>query len=158
MNETPDTGHGPDRTLRSPARRRLIRRILLGAAALSLPTAAYAGLVGPDNLRLTRLEAPIRGWPRELDGLRVGQITDTHCDCDHALERTARAVQLLVEAAPDLVLLTGDFVTVRASYWAEPTAAALVPLAAVRDLAVEAGRAISGNLGAPAGAVPGGRV
>jgi len=109
-------------------RRALFRRLAIGGGALALPTAAYAGYVEPDRVVLTRIDVAIPGWPRELDGLRVGQITDTHCDCDHAVERAARAATLLAGAQPDVVFLTGDFVTVRASHWAAPAAEALKPL------------------------------
>lgn len=128
----------PDEPLRAPeqpddprrfSRRRLLRRAFVGGMALSLPTAVYAGHLGADHLVLREREVPLAAWPRELDGLRVGQITDTHCDCDRALGRVFRAVRMLLDAKPDIVLLNGDYITYKAHIWARHAVAAFQPLA-----------------------------
>jgi predicted MPP superfamily phosphohydrolase len=60
-------------------------------------------------LREERLVLP--GWPAALDGLRVGAISDVHGGVPHmGAAAIARAVDRLNAAAPDLVVLLGDYV------------------------------------------------
>jgi predicted MPP superfamily phosphohydrolase len=66
----------------------------------------------------------------EADGLRIGFLSDLHCDSEAALARTERAASLLASRGPDVVLLGGDFVTSHGEQWAEPCADALLPLSA----------------------------
>jgi predicted MPP superfamily phosphohydrolase len=80
------------------------------AAAAGLALAVYAGWIEPRRLvvRESRLELP--HWPASLAGLRAGVMTDFHGGAPHAGARAIeRWVARMNEAAPDIVLLGGDF-------------------------------------------------
>lgn len=67
-------------------------------------------LAGP--LSIERLTIPIRGLPASLGGLRLVQLTDFHFDGLRLSEELLQAAIAASNAAkPDLVLLTGDYIT-----------------------------------------------
>jgi predicted MPP superfamily phosphohydrolase len=79
----------------------------LGAAAL----AARALWVEPRQLAVRRLALSVRGWPAELDGLRVAVLADFHTGAPHVKEeRVAAIVERVNAERPDLVTLLGDYV------------------------------------------------
>jgi predicted MPP superfamily phosphohydrolase len=80
---------------------------LAGAAAL----AAWAGWIEPRRLVLRRETLYLPGWPRGLDGLRVGVMADLHSGVPHmGRAAIARAVARLAAESPDILLLLGDYV------------------------------------------------
>jgi predicted MPP superfamily phosphohydrolase len=89
----------------------------------------YAFGVEPHDLRVVRQDIEVAGWQREASGLRIGHLSDLHCESERARRRTARAAALLADQKPDVVVLTGDYVTSSASQWAGACADALAPLA-----------------------------
>jgi predicted MPP superfamily phosphohydrolase len=90
-----------------------MRRAALLASAAAL--AAYAGWVEPRRLVVRREELTLPHWPAELDGLRVGALTDLHAGMPHAgLDAVERAADALAAERPDLVCLLGDFIDRRA--------------------------------------------
>jgi predicted MPP superfamily phosphohydrolase len=70
--------------------------------------------VEPNWLALERVEVPIKGLPTELDGLRVGFISDFHRGRYVTEGDISRAAKYLQRQEPDLILLGGDFVEVKA--------------------------------------------
>ncbi|MEO7718642.1 MAG: metallophosphoesterase [Capsulimonas sp.] len=113
---------------KSPARRRFLK----GAAFAGLTSggaAAYGHTVEEERLivRETIVAAP--GWPAAHSGWRIGILSDFHCDRHRAVERTARAVAMLMALKPNVVFLPGDFVSGHnANDWIGPCAEALKPL------------------------------
>ena len=103
---------------------------------LRLPAFAAAGAGGPgDGLPLRR--APQAALRRSgsagavEDGvLRVVQLTDTHIGAFMSAERLAAQCARAVAAGPDLILLTGDFLTLSSQRDAGPLTRALAPLRA----------------------------
>jgi predicted MPP superfamily phosphohydrolase len=80
-------------------------------AVAAAATAAYAGWVEPRRLVTTRCTLRLPRWPPDLDGLRLGLLSDLHGGAPHAgLKPIARAVQRLNEEAPDAILLLGDYI------------------------------------------------
>lgn len=87
--------------------RRLSRRaFLFGALAL----AATPPLVrfGNDSLTRTALDLPVLGLPSGFDGYRVVQLSDLHGKVFAPDQRPL--LDMVAEARPDLVVLTGDLV------------------------------------------------
>lgn len=76
-----------------------------GAAA----TLAYATLVEPRWLQLTRPRIHVRGLPRQLEGLRIALLTDMHAGSRRSLRRVRAAARLAQDAQPHLIALAGDF-------------------------------------------------
>ena len=102
-----------------PSRRRFLGLLGLAAVGTALGSGSYARYGAIRRFVTERIEVPISGLPKALDGLRIAHLSDLHIDPYTGaayLERVARAANAL---APDLVLLTGDFVTDRAAAIAE---------------------------------------
>jgi uncharacterized protein len=105
------------------------RRWLLRSCAAVL--AVYALLlawgmgVEPRWVQLTRTEIPLRGGALGRDRLRIVHLSDFHLG--RALgARELRMIELVREAKPELILLTGDYMDSReASYSLEEVATAL---------------------------------
>jgi predicted MPP superfamily phosphohydrolase len=92
------------------------RREFLTSVAWRAPLVAGAGLGGwalylePEDLRVTKCEIPIRDLPGRFDGLRIVQISDTHYGPYVTLPYLESAMRRANALAPDLMLLTGDYV------------------------------------------------
>src|SRR5689334_10814061 len=84
----------------------------------------YARCIAPRHLRLERVAVPIAGLPAGLAGLRIGFLADIHHDPDRPLALLERGIALLRAAAPDVILLGGDYIVDRADGFA-PCAALL---------------------------------
>ncbi|HSB76926.1 MAG TPA: metallophosphoesterase, partial [Terriglobales bacterium] len=93
----------------------LNRRQFLAASALGatgLTTIGAAAIYrDTTHLELTRLEIPLRRLPARFNGLRIVQLSDFHYDRYVDVRVIRSAVRLANQLQPDLVVLTGDFVT-----------------------------------------------
>lgn len=104
---------------------------LLGTAGIGAATgtATYGVAYERFQLRLVEREVPVSGLPPEIDGLRVGLITDIHHSLMVPADAVTAAVDLLRAAAPDLIVLGGDYVTYGDRRFVGPVAELLAPLA-----------------------------
>ncbi len=73
--------------------------------------AAEATIYEPNHLQLARVEIVLRRLPGELDGFTIVQLSDFHYDPYFSVVPIEAAVCMSNELAPDLVVLTGDFVS-----------------------------------------------
>ncbi len=119
----------PSRQPASPARRRFLKTAVAGAVGLA-GASLYAGEAEPEHLEVVHRDVMLAGWPAAATGLRVGQLSDLHCQGERSLARTRRAVTLLLEQKPDVVFLTGDFVS-SSSRFVRACAEALAPITEV---------------------------
>jgi predicted MPP superfamily phosphohydrolase len=87
------------------------RQLLVGAGALALAGIAHAGTPRRETFQVTEHELPLPGLDPAHDGVRVAHLTDLHIGLSTPDGRITAAVRAINEARPDLVLLTGDFVT-----------------------------------------------
>lgn len=94
-----------------PTRRMALRGLFATGAGAAAGRVGYSVAYERHQVRLLQSDITVVGLPRSLDGLRVGLITDTHSSATVPDEDILHAVQLLREAAPDLVALGGDYVT-----------------------------------------------
>jgi predicted MPP superfamily phosphohydrolase len=110
------------------------RDFLRSATAISVGTlsgvAAYGTFYERHHLDRIERDIAVRGLPPALDGLRVGMITDVHHSAVVSAEEVTRAVKLLNDAAPDIVVLGGDYVSFFDRDYIAPVAELLTPLAA----------------------------
>lgn len=81
----------------------------IGAAGLA--GGIYATQVEPLRPRLERVSLRFPNLPPELDGLRIGQLSDLHLGHRFSDVNTRWAVAQMVAEAPDLLALTGDLVS-----------------------------------------------
>ncbi len=71
------------------------------------------------NIRVTRIEIPLRLLPPDLDGLSVVQLSDVHYGMLHENGRLSDLVRRVNELQPDIVVFTGDLVDTRVSHMEE---------------------------------------
>jgi uncharacterized protein len=87
------------------------RNFLIGAGTIAAGMTLYAGEIARHELEIVNRTIPIANLPDSFHGYRIVQLSDIHLDEftePFFLERVVRKVNAL---DPDLVLLTGDFVT-----------------------------------------------
>jgi predicted MPP superfamily phosphohydrolase len=90
--------------------------VLAGGAATCLLGPLYATGIEPHWIEVTRVNVSLAGLPTALDGVTIGQLGDFHLGRNVSREQVRRAVGLANGLKPDLILLTGDFVTGSAEY------------------------------------------
>jgi hypothetical protein len=81
-------------------------------------------------LRMVQATLPVSGLRPAHQGLRIGFLTDLHHSQFVSQADIARAVDLVLGAAPDLIVLGGDYVSNQNRHYMRPCAEALAPLRA----------------------------
>jgi predicted MPP superfamily phosphohydrolase len=92
-------------------RRTLLKAIVSTGAGIVVGGSGYGYLYGRHALSITESDVPVSGLPHALSGLRIGLLTDIHRSRWVSEDDVAAAVQLLMRARPDLIVLGGDYVT-----------------------------------------------
>jgi len=109
------------------------RDFLRSATAISVGALAGVGAYGAayERHQIVKIarDLPVRGLPPALDGLRIGMITDVHHSAVVSAEDVTRAVMLLKDSSPDIVVLGGDYVSFFDRTYVAPVAELLAPLA-----------------------------
>lgn len=103
------------------------RGVVYGGGALALADALW---FEPTRPVVERVRVPLSSLPPEWEGLRIVQLSDFHHGPIVRLEEIERGVELANQLQPNLVVLTGDFVSQSAGY-AAPCAQALSDLRAL---------------------------
>lgn len=102
-------------SLENPARwtrREFLRAAVKWSAGAGLATAAYGGFFERTNVVVRRVEVPLERLPEAFNGLTIVQLSDFHYHPLFSAGVIRKAVDLAVGLNPDLVVFTGDFVTV----------------------------------------------
>jgi uncharacterized protein len=109
------------------------RQFFLRAAAVG--TLALAGdslLLEPNRPRIVRRDFFLRRWPQALNGITVALLSDFHYDPYFSVHPLRAAIPMVNSLHPDLIVLTGDFVSApefgdekKAAFAAEPCASLL---------------------------------
>ncbi len=90
----------------------ITRRRFLGTATLAgMGVAAYAAMHGRHELDYVRNALPIRDLPDAFRGFRIVQISDIHLEEFTEPWFLHRVVAGINRLQPDMVLLTGDFIS-----------------------------------------------
>lgn len=106
------------------SRRKFLALALAGGMVTAGGGLGYATYVEPEWVRLVKIEIPIAGLPESFDGLRLIQLSDMHSGTLVNPDYIDYCFKLAASRQPDLVLLTGDYVTGLASY-VRPVAASI---------------------------------
>jgi hypothetical protein len=77
-----------------------------------LAISADAAVLEPNRPQLVRVEVPLVRLPAAWDGFTIAQLSDFHYDDHFSVVPIRRAVEVVNRLHPDLVVVTGDFVTV----------------------------------------------
>ncbi|MFM8309469.1 MAG: metallophosphoesterase, partial [Microcystis aeruginosa] len=65
-----------------------------------------------ESLQVERLTIAIAGLPAALQGIKLVQWSDLHCDAQHLpVAVLQEAIAITNQEKPDLIFLTGDFIT-----------------------------------------------
>jgi predicted MPP superfamily phosphohydrolase len=88
----------------------------LRALAASLAHAARAALAEPFMLTVERRAINLKRLPHELDGLRIVHLSDIHHSPFTGSEQIERAIETANSLEPDIIALTGDYVSHDPSY------------------------------------------
>jgi predicted MPP superfamily phosphohydrolase len=69
-----------------------------------------------NSLSLERVEIRLRRLAKQLDGFRIVHLSDTHHSPFTSITHIKRAIKIANRLKPDLVLLTGDYVSHESEY------------------------------------------
>jgi uncharacterized protein len=125
-------------------RRKFLGRFLIGASAAAAIGTADGLFLEPRNLVSERIDIRLKRLPREFHGFRIVQISDVHFGPYMGKTGLERALELAKSFSPDLLALTGDFVShpfggsngLRGAHYAEPCADVLAAVKGIPILAV----------------------
>jgi hypothetical protein len=103
---------------------------VVAATAYATPAAvACAAFLERTELRIREVELRIPGLPKDLDGLRMVQLSDIHLGQFVSRKLLARAVDAANELRANIALVTGDLI----SYDGDPLEECLAELARLRS-------------------------
>lgn len=105
--------------------------VALAGVVQSLRTSEEEIDIALSNESVAGLQRHPRGGPREPRPLRIVQITDPHLGPFMSVDRLKRICQRAVDRKPDLIFLTGDFLTMETQADPGPLQEALAPLKAM---------------------------
>lgn len=83
----------------------------LRTLALNLSEAARSALTEPYRLTIEHHQIYLRRLPRALDGFRIVQLSDMHHSRFTSREIIERAVRTASSLQPDIIALTGDYIS-----------------------------------------------
>jgi predicted MPP superfamily phosphohydrolase len=107
------------RALGSPGRRQFLERSASAVVAAPFVAGAYGLFYGRLNLEVTAQRIRLARLPKAFAGFRIAQLSDIHIGPFMTEDQIRKYVRIANELKPDLIALTGDFVTWDAStQWA----------------------------------------
>ncbi|MQA30093.1 MAG: hypothetical protein GEU82_09675 [Luteitalea sp.] len=112
------------------SRRALLKTIVATGVGAVTGGGAYGYLYERRAIQLSEVVVPIADLPPSLAGLKIGLLTDIHRSRWVSNDDVATAVNTLMSAAPDLIVLGGDYVTFGDRTFVAPAAEALRGLTA----------------------------
>jgi len=80
---------------------------LAGVGAIAVESA----LIEPNRPRVVRREIALKRWPAHLEGFTIALLSDFHYDPYFSEHPLHAAIGLVNSLHPDVIVLTGDFVT-----------------------------------------------
>jgi hypothetical protein len=93
------------------------RRRLLNAAANAVLAAPFAvlgyGYVRRNDFHIREIDVSLADLPRDLEGLRILQLSDIHLSVFLSEAELARVVDAALETRPHLAVITGDLISSR---------------------------------------------
>ncbi|MFN2529885.1 MAG: metallophosphoesterase [Pyrinomonadaceae bacterium] len=101
----------------------------LRSFALNLTQAARAALTEPYMLTVEHQRIQIARLPKEFEGFRIVQLSDVHHGPFSSTAQIERAVEIANQLKPDIIALTGDYIS-RERHYAAPCAEMLGGLCA----------------------------
>jgi uncharacterized protein len=103
------TSQGGD--LPSPGRRRLLKQTATAFCAAPFVAGAYGLFYGRLNLEVTHQRIRLTRLPKAFEGFRIVQFSDFHISAFMSADDIRHYATIANGLKPDLVALTGDFIT-----------------------------------------------
>lgn len=91
-------------------RRDFLREIGWTAATVPFVVVGYGVFRQLYDFEVRRVDVPIAGLPRALDGLTIAQLSDLHAGSFFSTRPMAEAAETVNNLRPDLITITGDYV------------------------------------------------
>ncbi len=95
------------------SRRKFLRRAVRGSALGSVGALGYAYGLEPHWVDVVRQRLPISNLPDDFVGKQIVQISDIHVGESVSDQYMQRALANLAQLGPDLIVMTGDYMTSR---------------------------------------------
>src|SRR5208282_5675824 len=95
----------------SPARRYFLARTAVAVSATPFAACAYGLLYERTEIETTHQPIKLRRLPKAFEGFRIAQISDLHVGPFMTANDIRKYVAMVNQLKPDLVALTGDFIT-----------------------------------------------
>lgn len=95
------------------SRRRFLRIALAAVATMPFAASAYGAVAARFRRVVERVVISIPGLPSQLDGLTIVQMSDIHSGLFMSEARMREYVEVANSLKPDIVALTGDFVSTK---------------------------------------------
>ena len=106
------------KSVKQGAANRLALRPITRRKFLGLTAATGVAAVGIDSVaiepnlpHIVRREITLQRWPEHLDGFTIAFLSDFHYDRCFSVHPLHAAIGMVNELKPDLIVLTGDFVS-----------------------------------------------
>ena len=113
----------------NPQRRRILRTA--GQVAMAAPAAVlgYGFFIERHQFWVREVDIPSPRLPRDLDGLRILQLSDIHLGAFLSEREFARVIDASNELRPNLAVVTGDLISLRG----DPLDACIAQIARLRS-------------------------
>jgi predicted MPP superfamily phosphohydrolase len=95
----------------SPGRRKLLQTAGTAAVVAPFATAAFGAIVERTNFQVKEIDMPVPNLHPDLEGFRIGQLSDLHVSPWLSVRELGRAVDMLNERKPHLSVVTGDVIS-----------------------------------------------
>ena len=97
--------------LPSPARRRFLERTAVLVSATPFVAAGYGLLYGRQNVEIVRQRIRLARLPKAFEGFHIAQLSDIHMGPFTTADYIRRCVAFTNGLEPDLIALTGDYIS-----------------------------------------------
>lgn len=104
-------------------RRDFLRTTAKLGAGVALAAGSYGAFYERQHVVVRHVEIPLTRLPEALDGLTIAQISDLHYHPEFSAGVIRKAVDLIRQLNPDILAVTGDFVTLSEFRSEDPAAA-----------------------------------
>ncbi len=106
------------------ARRKSLHRSLFNMGISGITLTNSGSLIEPQWVEITQHEISIANLPLAFEGFSIVQLTDLHHSSMVTLDYLQACFRQVVDLQPDLVVMTGDYITYQDKY-AQPVAQAI---------------------------------
>ena len=105
----------PEQESEGISRSKFLATTGLVVAAAPIVSLSWGIISGAHDYRVRRIKVPIKGLPKALEGLRIGQLSDIHSGSFWNKIAVKGGVEMMAKENVDLAFFTGDLVNNRAT-------------------------------------------